>query len=66
MNWMAVGPRVVDTERAAADVGVWGGPVPRLESMSTEEKEQMFANLFRQADVNASGYAPAHFIWAGY
>merc|ERR1719247_2278814 len=29
MNWMAVGARVIDTERNAADVGVWGGPVPR-------------------------------------
>jgi Ca2+-binding EF-hand superfamily protein len=55
MNWMAVGPRVVDTERNAADIGVWGGPVPRLETMTTEEKMTLFTNLFRQADVNASG-----------
>merc|ERR1719272_1598538 len=55
MNWFAVGPRVIDTERTAADVGVWGGPVPRLENMSTDEKQTMFTNLFRQADVNNSG-----------
>eukprot|EP00656_Telonema_subtile_P056734 TRINITY_DN9142_c0_g8_i1.p1 TRINITY_DN9142_c0_g8~~TRINITY_DN9142_c0_g8_i1.p1 ORF type:complete len:1064 (+),score=417.22 TRINITY_DN9142_c0_g8_i1:39-3230(+) len=55
MNWFAVGSRVVDTERSAADVGVWGGPVPKLESMSTQEKETLFSNLFRQADVNNSG-----------
>jgi Ca2+-binding EF-hand superfamily protein len=55
MNWMALGPRLMEADRAAADVGVWGGPVPRLEAMSTDEKVNMFANLFRQADVNASG-----------
>jgi len=55
MNWMAVGPRVVDTERNAADIGVWGGPVPRLETMTTDEKMTLFTNLFRQADVNSSG-----------
>eukprot|EP00658_Telonema_sp_P-2_P012343 TRINITY_DN14704_c0_g2_i2.p1 TRINITY_DN14704_c0_g2~~TRINITY_DN14704_c0_g2_i2.p1 ORF type:complete len:413 (-),score=155.79 TRINITY_DN14704_c0_g2_i2:119-1222(-) len=56
MNWFAVGPRVVDTERASADVGVWAGPVPKLEEMDTQEKQQLFASLFRQADANASGY----------
>lgn len=56
MNWMAIGARVVDAERAEGTQASFAGRAPRLEQMSQQELDTYLRTIFRQADADGNGY----------